>query len=108
MSQDNQKFNRNKSQGLHSSLEYWLQKRWVRSLLGCIRVKKVCGICVSPDDVAFKLLLPGFQIPEHGDVSSSFSVCAGRRGEGCLPGVGVLDYPILLPSCISQLGFQEQ
>ena len=39
----------------------------------------------SPDDVAFKLLLHGFQIPEH-------VLCAGRRGDGCLRGVGVLDY----------------
>lgn len=80
----------------------------MRSLLSCIHVKTVCGICVSPDDVAFKRLLHGFQIPEHGEVSSYLCVCAGRRGEGCLPGVGILDYSILLPSCISQLGFQEQ
>lgn len=63
MSQDNQKFNRSKSQALHSSREYWLRKYWVRPLLSCM--KKVCGISVSPDDVAFKLLLHGFQIPEH-------------------------------------------
>lgn len=48
-------------------------------------MKKVCGISVSPDDVAFKLLLHGFQIPEH------VWVCWEER-RGLLPGVGVLDY----------------